>query len=147
MISQKEIDELNAIAVKQLKALDIKRLAVAVSGSAQSLILLNAAVQATDSENVVAITADDGSIKQEVIDIINKACESVNVEFVTVPLPYEEASDSNNKSLIFPLIMHEAWIRGFDLTAFGCTDSNINQGGNEILSHMSCVICPFCDFN
>ena len=93
MISQKEIDELNAIAVKQLNALDIKRLAVAVSGSAQSLILLNAAVQAAGSENVVAITADDGSIKQEVIDIINKACESVNVEFVTVPLPYNETSD------------------------------------------------------
>lgn len=147
MISQKEIERLNRIAVKNLRTLDIKRLAVAVSGSARSLILLNAAVQAADPENVIAITADDGSIKQEVIDIISRACESVNVELATVPLPYEETPLSDDKSQVFPLIMHEAWIRGFDITAFGCTDSDIDSRKNEMLSHMSGAICPFCDFN
>ena len=131
METNKKYDELNAKALRYFKNSGLIRVAVAVSGSEESLILLNAAIQAFGNENVLAVTADTGNIPENVLGIIKKACDMTETELFMVPVL------TDDKCEMFGEMLHECWLVGFDTLSCGCTDDN------SCINAFDEVICPF----
>lgn len=143
METNRKYDELNAKALRYFKNSGLMRIAVAVSGSEESLILLNAAVQAFGNENVLAVTADTGSIPENVLRIIRKACDMTETELSIVPVFADGADDYDYKCEIFGAMLHECWFLGFDTLSCGCTEENADIGGNACINAFDGIISPF----
>ena len=149
MEENKKFDSLNKQAIEYFKQHNVDHTAVAISGSEESLVLLNAAVQALGNENVLAIVADTGYIPEKVIDIIESACDLVNVDRCILPVYITKQTDStvssaDYKQQIFEEMLQECWILGFDLLSYACTDSNFALNGNEVIATFDGVAAPFC---
>lgn len=157
MKSQSELELLKVIAVDRIEESGVKHLAVAVSGSVESIIVLIAAIQVLGKENVLAITADAGYTDSKLISLVEKTCDSEGVEHQTIPVMlYEEQiidlTDSITeteyyKTEILNEMLHEIWILGFDKLACGCTEDTVHINGNRVFLENDSVICPFLSEN
>lgn len=144
----KKYEELNAKAVKFFKENNITHTAVAISGSEESLVLLNAAVAALGNENVLAIAADTGYVSAKVLSIIEKACDMVNVDRCILPVYLREnaenaQSTSDYKQQIFEEMLQECWLLGCDVLSYACTEENISIDGNEVIGTFDGTVAPF----
>ena len=143
------IDELNKTAIAFFKKSGLTHTAVAVSGSEESLVLLNAAVTALGNENVVAIVADTGFIPESVIDIIERACDIVNIDRCILPVYLScDMSDQVTKTAdykrqIFEDMLQECWLSGIDSLCYAVTDENADKDGNEVIATFDGVYAPF----
>lgn len=143
------LHDLNDRAQKFFKRNNFTHAAIAVSGSEESIILLNAAVSAMGAENVLAMTADTGYVRREVIELLHKACLSAGVELCLLPVMLigtGEADMQNTfdyKRQIFEDMLNECWMIGVDNLCYACTDDNKNLNGNEVIATFDGVYAPF----
>lgn len=149
------LENLNKKAIDFFQKSNMEKVAVAVSGSEESLVLLNAAVYVFGNSKVFAVTADTGHINDKRMRVIEAACDLVHIEYSVVPVQLydvdmgaEDITETTDyKSQIFVQLLHEAWMFGFDTLAYACTHDNYETCGNSVISGFDGVVCPFYELN
>ena len=103
-----------------------KKLAVALSGSANSALLLREAVSAIGPENVLAITVSTELLPENQCSVAVRMAQLAGVTHAMLSVDLlEEPSIRENgpkrcfycKRLLFQAMLKEAWLRGFDVLA------------------------------
>lgn len=155
MDNTKRLEQLNQTAIDFFNSNNYTQVAIAVSGSEESLVLLNAATFALGNINVFVVVADTGYLSDKRFKVIEAACNLVNVQYSIVPVEIQHdrhmqssvEDTAEYKEQVISALTHEAWLFGYEILACACTDDSCRQSGNDVIFSFDSVICPFIKIN
>jgi len=134
------------------------KLAIALSGSASSALLLREAAAAIGPDHVLAITANTEFLPKDQFSLAGRIAKLAGVAHAVVPVylldePRIQENGSDRcyycKRAIFRAMLQEAWLRGYDVLAEASCVDDISRSSEEIsaLFEELGVVRPFIASN